>query len=50
VHGARSRFLTESVLGKFQRATAPDGVEKGGSRRAAAGPRLDVANRLRDMW
>jgi DNA helicase-2/ATP-dependent DNA helicase PcrA len=51
VHGARSRFLTESVLRRFERITAP--AETTGSDvplRAAEGPRLDVASRLRDMW
>jgi DNA helicase-2/ATP-dependent DNA helicase PcrA len=52
VHGARSRFLTESVLQKFQHVTGPgDDPARGGlPRRAADGPRIDVANRLRDMW
>ncbi|HEX6573013.1 MAG TPA: ATP-dependent helicase [Steroidobacteraceae bacterium] len=51
VHGARSRFLTESVLRRFERVTAP--AETTGSDvplKAADGPRLDVASRLRDMW
>ena len=51
VHGARSRFLTESVLRRFERVTAP--AETTGSdvpSKAADGPRLDVASRLRDMW
>ena len=50
VHGARSRFLTEGVLRNFQRVTAPDLRGLAGTPRAADGPRIDVANRLRDMW
>jgi DNA helicase-2/ATP-dependent DNA helicase PcrA len=50
VHGARSRFLTDAVMRKFQRVTAPDNREPGGLPKAAEGPRVDVASRLRDMW
>jgi DNA helicase-2/ATP-dependent DNA helicase PcrA len=50
VHGARSRFLSEGVMQRFRRVT---GVEQPGrppGQQASAGPRIDVANRLRDMW
>jgi DNA helicase-2/ATP-dependent DNA helicase PcrA len=50
VHGARSRFLTESVLQNFQRVTAPDQRSTRDVPTAAAGPRIDVASRLRGMW
>jgi DNA helicase-2/ATP-dependent DNA helicase PcrA len=50
VHGARSRFLTDAVMRKFQSVTAPDNREGSGVPKAAAGPRVDVASRLRDMW
>ena len=50
VHGARSRFLTESVMKGFQRVTAGETKEGFGAHKAADGPRIDVANRLRDMW
>ena len=50
VHGARSRFLTEPVMKKFQRVTAGETTEGRGAHEAAAGPRIDVASRLRDMW
>ena len=51
VHGARSRFMTEGVLGRFQRVTAPEHEPAGGlPGQAPAGPRIDVAGRLRDMW
>ena len=50
VHGARSRFLTDAVMRKFQRVTAPDNRELSGVPKAAEGPRVDVARRLRDMW
>jgi DNA helicase-2/ATP-dependent DNA helicase PcrA len=50
VHGARSRFMTETVLQRFQRVTAPDERSGSGVPQAAEGPRIDVASRLRDMW
>ncbi len=52
VHGARSRFLTPSVLEYFEAATSPTVETRLGIHDAqpAAGPRLDVAGRLRDMW
>jgi DNA helicase II / ATP-dependent DNA helicase PcrA len=50
VHGARSRFLTPGVLQQFEGVTAPDGREIAHTPRAATGPRIDVASRLRDMW
>ena len=51
VHGARSRFLTETVLRSFQRVTAPDaGSAARGVPHAGDGPRVDVASRLRNMW
>ena len=50
VHGARSRFLTEQVMQRFARVTAGETRDAYGAHKAAAGPRIDVANRLRDMW
>ena len=50
VHGARSRFLTEPVMKRFQRVTAGETKEGFGALKAAEGPRIDVASRLRDMW
>jgi DNA helicase-2/ATP-dependent DNA helicase PcrA len=51
VHGARSRFLTEQVLQQFQRVTGPVDESRGsGVPQAAAGPRIDVASKLRGMW
>ena len=49
VHGARSRFFSERVLGRFERVSAP-GARDEHHARAATGPRLDVASRLRDLW
>jgi DNA helicase-2/ATP-dependent DNA helicase PcrA len=50
VHGARSRFLTEAVLGRFERAAWP--VQSAGDATVAAGPgpRIDVAAQLRRLW
>ncbi len=50
VHGARSRFLTEPVLSRFERVTWPAQAEHGPEAAQPAGPRIDVARRLRDMW
>ena len=50
VHGARSRFATERVMSRMQRISAGEAWEGVGAQRAAEGPRIDVANRLRDMW
>jgi DNA helicase-2/ATP-dependent DNA helicase PcrA len=50
VHGARSRFLTERVMQGFQRLTVGETRVDFGALKAAEGPRIDVANRLRGMW
>ena len=50
VHGARSRFLTEPVVEKFERAAWPDAPAVAAGPAAPAGARIDVAARLRDMW
>jgi DNA helicase-2/ATP-dependent DNA helicase PcrA len=49
VHGARSRFLTDAVLERFERSAWPAGPEAGAPA-AAAGPRVDVAGQLRRLW
>ncbi len=50
VHGTRSRFLTDAVMERFERAAWPADV--GQTRGAAAdpGPRIDVAEQLRRLW
>ena len=50
VHGARSRFLTEPVLQRFERAAWPPGPGQPGEPAAEAGPRIDIATQLRNMW
>ena len=51
VHGARSRFITESVLAKFERIGAQGaGAGQADCPHTADGPRIDVASRLRNMW
>jgi DNA helicase-2/ATP-dependent DNA helicase PcrA len=50
VHGVRSRFVTDQVISRMQRVSAGETKENYGVQQAAAGPRIDVANRLRDMW
>jgi len=54
VHGARSRFLTEAVLERFDRVAS--GVAEvpadaaGGAGGTARPPAIDVAARIRHMW
>jgi DNA helicase-2/ATP-dependent DNA helicase PcrA len=50
VHGARSRFMTESVLARFERAAWPPGPDRPGEAPVDSGPRIDVAGQLRGMW
>jgi len=50
VHGAGSRFMTESVLARFERAAWPPGPDRPGEAPADSGPRIDVAAQLRGMW
>ncbi|NJD31686.1 MAG: ATP-dependent helicase [Gammaproteobacteria bacterium] len=50
VHGARSRFLTDSVLERFERAAWPPCPDRPGESQTEAGPRIDVASQLRNMW
>jgi len=38
------------VMKHFQRVTAGETKAGFGAHTAAEGPRIDVANRLRDMW
>lgn len=52
VHGARSRFLTDSLLERFDRV-APAAAPADGARAAASqaeAPFVDVAARLRALW
>jgi DNA helicase-2/ATP-dependent DNA helicase PcrA len=49
VYGARSRFLTRSVLAQFEQVTWPE-AEAADTASAAPGPRVDVAGRLRGLW
>ena len=52
VHGARSRFLTDAVLARFESVTWPAEPDGGraASGAAGSGARVDVASRLRSMW
>jgi DNA helicase-2/ATP-dependent DNA helicase PcrA len=50
VHGTRSRFLTDSVLARCERAAWPAQFEGGATAVAEPGPRLDVAAQLRRLW
>jgi len=50
VHGTRSRFLTETVLGRFERAVWPAQQEGIAAGVAEPGVRIDVASQLRKLW
>ena len=50
VHGARSRFLTDGVLSRMSRVAWPAHAEHHVADGTAAGARIDVASRLRNMW
>jgi DNA helicase-2/ATP-dependent DNA helicase PcrA len=50
VHGARSRFMTESVLARFERTAWPPGPDRPAEVPAESGARIDVAAQLRGMW
>jgi len=50
VHGARSRFLSEPVLGRFERTAWPATASAEVAVAAAGGARVDVAAELRKLW
>jgi DNA helicase-2/ATP-dependent DNA helicase PcrA len=50
VYGAKSRFLTRSVMACLQQVTWPENAEGEGQDPAVEAPRVDVAARLRGMW
>ena len=50
VTGARSRFMSRSVLGCFDQGSWPSSPESTGEGPAGRGSRLDVGARLRGMW
>jgi DNA helicase-2/ATP-dependent DNA helicase PcrA len=50
VHGARSRFLTDAVLERFERAAWPSQPDSASTPALTGGARLDVAAQLRGLW
>jgi DNA helicase-2/ATP-dependent DNA helicase PcrA len=50
VYGARSRFITENLLGTFEQCWRgrPDATSRDAG--AISGKQLDVAARMREMW
>ncbi len=50
VHGARSRFLTDALLERFERASWPSRPEAESAPVATSGARVDVAAQLRGLW
>jgi DNA helicase-2/ATP-dependent DNA helicase PcrA len=49
VYGAKSRFLTNTVMGRLQPIVWPDNHDASPSA-ASVTPRIDVAGKLREMW
>jgi DNA helicase-2/ATP-dependent DNA helicase PcrA len=50
VHGARSRFLTDAVLERFERVAWPAEPGREGDANSVQGAPIDVAAQLRNMW
>ena len=50
VYGARSRFLTDSLLETMQRSFHGSAESNSGLQQARSNKRLDVASRMREMW
>ncbi|MBX3704724.1 MAG: ATP-dependent helicase [Steroidobacteraceae bacterium] len=50
VHGARSRFLTDALLERFDRVGPAPEAPPAGPGAASAAPKVDVAARIRQMW
>jgi DNA helicase-2/ATP-dependent DNA helicase PcrA len=49
VYAARTRFIPESLLGLFERASWPLAAAAA-ARTASQGPRIDIGARMRGMW
>ena len=50
VYGARSRFMSDSLLGTMENRLAGRPENKGGAFRVRSDKRIDVAERMREMW
>jgi DNA helicase-2/ATP-dependent DNA helicase PcrA len=50
VYAARTRFIPESLLGLFERASWPPAAAATAARSASQGPRIDIGARMRGMW
>jgi len=50
VFASRTRFIPASLLGLFERSAWPPAVGSPTPTRAAEGPRVDLAQRMRAMW
>jgi DNA helicase-2/ATP-dependent DNA helicase PcrA len=50
VHGTRSRFLTDAVLGRFERTSWPAQAGVAAPPADTPGARIDVAAQLRNLW
>lgn len=49
VYGARSRFMTDALLSRFEQNGWPE-ASSGGAKAASSEVRIDVAAKLRDFW
>jgi DNA helicase-2/ATP-dependent DNA helicase PcrA len=50
VYASRTRFIPDSLLGRFEKTVWPRAVTGAASRAASQGPRIDVGARMRGMW
>jgi len=46
----RTRFIPDAIVDRFERVVPPARASEAGATPAAAGPRVDVAARLRAAW
>jgi len=50
VYGAKSRFMTRSVMACLEQVTWPEGAESAGHLCTRDAPQVDVASHLRSLW
>ncbi|MGI9286205.1 MAG: hypothetical protein ACR2P1_12525, partial [Pseudomonadales bacterium] len=50
VYGARSRFLTDSLLERMQRTFYGRGAASSANLKPRSNKKIDVASELRNMW
>lgn len=50
VYASRTRFIPPKLLGLFEKTSWPPAETSAAPRMASAGPRIDIAARMRGMW